>query len=257
VNWQERIRRRETPLAALIHDTAKAVRGFTLPRVRPLGRLLTAERGVRHSLWRWLRNQYAMQILASRCTRLGRGVRLDGDVPQIVGSGEIYVGDRVVIGNRQTWVVGLKVYDDARLVIGHDTTVNYQTLISCARSVTIGNHCRLAGEIKIFDNNSHPTDYRARRVNGGRMSAEDVAPVVIEDDVWIGTGSLVMKGVHIGRGAIVAAGAVVTKSVPPFSVVAGNPARVVKRLETSAAATIPRADEGPMVSREGVADGNG
>lgn len=257
MNWKERIRRRETPLAAMIHDTAKAVRGFTLPRMRWLGRLLAAERGGRHGLWRWLRNQYAMQILASRCARLGRGVRLDGDVPQIVGPGEIYVGDRVVIGNRQTWVVGLKVYDDARLVIGHDTTINYQTLISCARSVTIGNHCRLAGEIKIFDNNSHPTDYRARRVDGGRMSAEDVAPVVIEDDVWIGTGALVMKGVRIERGAIVAAGAVVTKSVPAFSVAAGNPARVVKCLEAPVAATARGVDEDRAVSREGMADGNG
>lgn len=256
MNWKERIRRRETPLAAAVYHAAKAVRGFTLPRVRVAGRVLAAERGARHSVWRWMRNQYAMQILASRCRRVGRNVRLDGDVPQILGPGEVHIGDRVSIGNRQTWVVGLKVYDDARLVIGHDTTINYQTLISCARSVTVGNHCRLAGEIKIFDNNSHPTDHRARRIDGGRMTVADVAPVVVEDDVWIGTGAIVMKGVRIGRGAIIAAGAVVTKSVPPFSVAAGNPARVVKRLTAAASAVTP-GDEEIVASREGVADDNG
>jgi acetyltransferase-like isoleucine patch superfamily enzyme len=55
--------------------------------------------------------------------------------------------------------------------------------------------------------------------------------VIIDDDAWIGAGALVLKGVHIGRGAIVAAHSVVTKDVPPFVLVAGSPARVVRKLE--------------------------
>ncbi len=53
-------------------------------------------------------------------------------------------------------------------------------------------------------------------------------PVVIEDDVWIGTRAIILPGVRVGAGSIIGAGAVVTKSVPPYSIVAGNPARVVK-----------------------------
>jgi acetyltransferase-like isoleucine patch superfamily enzyme len=69
-----------------------------------------------------------------------------------------------------------------------------------------------------------------RRANAP-LEPEDVAPVVIEEDVWIGTNCMVLKGVTIGRGAVIAAGAVVTKDVPPFTVAAGNPARVIKRIE--------------------------
>ncbi|RFA25156.1 hypothetical protein CAI21_19880 [Alkalilimnicola ehrlichii] len=62
------------------------------------------------------------------------------------------------------------------------------------------------------------------------MTERDVAPVIIEDDVWIGNNCIVLKGVRIGRGAIVGAGAVVTKDVPAYCIVGGNPARVLKRL---------------------------
>lgn len=228
----DKIRRRETPLYNFLYVTGKSVRRFTLPRLTLLGAGLRIERGLRHGAWRWLKNQYYIQILASRCTTLGRNVQLDGDVPDIFGDGEIHIGDHVSIGNQTTWVVGNKVYERSRLVIGSHTNLNYRTLISVAHSVTIGSYCRFAGEIKIFDNNSHPTDYLERRNNGGRMTEQDVAPVVIEDDVWIGNNSIILKGVHIGRGAIVAAGSIVTKDVPAHSIVAGNPARVVKRLES-------------------------
>jgi len=225
----ERIRRRETPFWDLLYRVATAVRRFTLPRLRPLGALLYAERRLRHALWEWLCNQYCAQIMGYRCQRLGRGVRWQGEVPLVLGDGEIEIGDGAVIGGQQTWVVGLKVYDRARLVIGPNTHVNYRTLISVAREVRIGANCLIAGGVQIFDNNSHPTDPLARRGNGP-MTAADVAPVIIGDDVWIGTGSIILKGVHIGDGAIVAAGSVVVRDVPPYTVVGGNPARVIKRL---------------------------
>ncbi|RFA25157.1 hypothetical protein CAI21_19885 [Alkalilimnicola ehrlichii] len=163
----DRIRRQETPFWRFLYRMAKTVRGFTVPRMAWLGYLFDAERTVRHQSWRWLVNQYYIHILAARCTRLGKHVALDGDVPLIFGDGEIDIGNHVFIGNRQTWVVGLKVYDRPKLIIGDYTVVNYGTLISVAQSVTIGRYCRLAGELKIFDNNSHPTDYLARAITAG------------------------------------------------------------------------------------------
>ena len=62
------------------------------------------------------------------------------------------------------------------------------------------------------------------------MNKSDVSPVVIEDYVWIGMNSIILKGVTIGKGAVVAAGSVVTKSVPPMTVVGGNPAEVIKKV---------------------------
>lgn len=225
----EKIRRRETPFWDWLYRCAKRARGMTLPRMRPLGALLFNERRLRRQLLMMLKNQYCAQIMAYRCARLGRNIQWQGETPMVIGDGEIEIGDNCVIGNQQTWVVGLKVFDRARLVIGDHTTINYRTLISVAQEVRIGRHCMLAGEIKIFDNNSHPTDHLARRANQP-LSAGDVAPVLIGDDVWIGAGAVIMKGVRIGEGAIVAAGAVVVDDVAPFTVVGGNPARVLKTL---------------------------
>ena len=85
-------------------------------------------------------------------------------------------------------------------------------------NVTIrgGNHsCHIIGKFM--------ADYH----NEDKLPTDDV-PVIIEDDVWVGTGVTILKGVHVGRGAIIAAGAVVTKNVPPYSIVGGVPARVLK-----------------------------
>lgn len=169
------------------------------------------------------------QMLRYRCQVHGRVV-LDGDMPLVYGPGDIVIGDGVIISNRNTWIVGLKVYPDAKLEIGDRVTLGYMNLISVAKSVRIGNDCLFAGEVKILDNNSHSLDYVQRRANAP-LEPEDVAPVVIDEDVWIGTNCMVLKGVKIGRGAVIAAGAVVTKDVPPFTVAAGNPARVIKRIE--------------------------
>jgi acetyltransferase-like isoleucine patch superfamily enzyme len=90
----------------------------------------------------------------------------------------------------------------------------------------------------IFDNLTHPLDAKARheqikqifKTGHPRDISLDERPVRICDDAWIGANAMVMRGVTIGEGGVVAAGAVVTKDVPPFSIVAGNPAVLVKEL---------------------------
>lgn len=92
--------------------------------------------------------------------------------------------------------------------------------------------------VTIVDHNSHSVEWSHRKndvldwAKGQKdWSHVKVAPVTIEDRVWIGFNAIILKGVTLGEGAIVAAGAVVTKDVPPYTVVAGNPAQVIRRLE--------------------------
>lgn len=230
-----RLRKADSPFWSRLYRLLKRLRRSNLPPLPLLGMVLNSERRLRQEALRWLRSQYCHQIMAYRCDRLGSAIRWEGDVPQIYGDGRIEIGNHATIGNRQTWVVGLKVFEGARLVIGDYTTINYQTLISVASEVRIGNYCAIAGEVRIFDNNSHSTDWVARRAHLP-LSPDEVAPVVIEDDVWIGVRAIILKGVRIGRGAVVAAGSIVTRDVPPFTLVAGVPARIVKSL--------PKAGEG-------------
>lgn len=115
--------------------------------------------------------------------------------------------------------VRLEVFRDAKLSIGNGTYLNRNTIVVAVGSVKIGIDCRIAWDVVIMDSDLHPVDE-----NDQPTVSE---PILIEDKVWIGCRSIILKGVTIGRGAIIAAGSVVTKSVPPNVIVAGVPARIV------------------------------
>ena len=118
------------------------------------------------------------------------------------------------------------VVDSGRLTIGHGTNVNgLGTRILCAESVTIGEGCTFSWDVQILD-----TDFHAITSDG--VEQPSVAPITIGNRVWIGTRAVVLKGTTVGDGAVVAAGAVVTKDVPPHAGVAGIPAKVVGRADS-------------------------
>jgi acetyltransferase-like isoleucine patch superfamily enzyme len=168
---------------------------------------------------------YREPLFRYRCARVGKRVNLEGAPPLIIGSGRIEVGDDVHIGSPCTWDVGPR----AELVIGDRVSLNYRGVISVATSVRIGDDTLIAGDVAIFDNTNHPVAPEKRLAREGVTSAE-MSPVVIGRNVWIGIHSIIMRGVTIGDNSVVAAGSVVTKSVPSNTVVAGNPAVPIKRL---------------------------
>ena len=113
------------------------------------------------------------------------------------------------------------VVDSGRLSIGPGTNVNgLGTRILVAESVTIGAGCTFSWDVQVLDN-----DFHAITLDG--VQQPSTAPIVIGDRVWVGTRAIILKGVTIGDGAVIAAGAIVTKDVPPNAVVAGIPAKVV------------------------------
>ncbi len=121
------------------------------------------------------------------------------------------------------------------ITIGSHCYICSHTRIWSAAQVTVGNRVAISDFVNIHDNDSHPLSASKRHhqlleiFSGSFFPMEDVsmAPVVIEDDVWIGFGASVLKGVRIGRGAIIGAGTLVNKDVPEFAIVVGNPARQV------------------------------
>lgn len=106
----------------------------------------------------------------------------------------------------------------ARITIGAGTYVNRRSEFHCDKRIAVGNGCAIAWDVQILDSDHHAIDGR-----------NEPADVVIDDHVWIGARAMILKGVHIGEGAIVAAGSVVTADVPARCAVAGSPAKVVRR----------------------------
>ncbi len=182
--------------------------------------------------WGWVKTVCVFdQLLRYDCSKVGRNVTFWGTYPLIENRGYIEIGDDVTFVGRNNLIVGFGVtgVKEAQLYIGSNVAIGYQCEINVGCCVRIGNNVRIATGVKIFDNNSHPIDPERRRTRQP-MSMQDVGSVVIEDDAWIATNALILKGVTIGKGAVVGAGAVVTTDVPSGTVVAGNPARVVKQI---------------------------
>ena len=117
--------------------------------------------------------------------------------------------------------VRLEIGESGTLVIGNGTYLNRNTLIVCEDRVEIGKNCKIAWDVIIMDSDLHPISDSSPIVN---------KPVRIEDDVWIGCRSIVLKGVTIGRGAVIAAGSVVTKDIPPGTIYGGSPAKLIAAL---------------------------
>ncbi|KAJ5322689.1 Maltose/galactoside acetyltransferase [Penicillium brevicompactum] len=113
--------------------------------------------------------------------------------------------------------------------VGKGTFLNFNLLVLDTCLVTIGENVLFGPNVCIYGA-THPMDPAVRR---GLKGPEGGKEVHIEDDVWIGGSVLVLAGVRIGKGSTVGAGSVVTKDVPPFHFAAGNPARVIRRIETS------------------------
>jgi acetyltransferase-like isoleucine patch superfamily enzyme len=113
----------------------------------------------------------------------------------------------------------------AKIEIGEDAGISGSSLVA-AVSVLIGARVLIGAGARIFDTDFHPLTAKNRRYESD-WTKIPAAPVVIEDDVFIGTGAIVCKGVTIGKGSIVAAGAVVVKDVPPMTIVGGNPAKPI------------------------------
>jgi acetyltransferase-like isoleucine patch superfamily enzyme len=125
----------------------------------------------------------------------------------------------------------------ARISIGDRTHVGGSTLLAAASSVDIGDDVLIAFNALIMDHNSHSLRFSDRQhdvrdwIRGTKdWSTVAMAPVKISNKAWIGVRAIVLKGVSIGEGAIVGAGSVVTKDVPPWTIVGGNPARVIRPL---------------------------
>lgn len=133
----------------------------------------------------------------------------------------IYVEDNsnVVFNNEVCFYCGcqLSVYKNATLQIGHDTYINKNSTIICRDNIEIGSDCAISQNVVIRDSDVHFIDSNINH-----------KPIKVGKHVWIGTNVIILKGVIIGDNAVIAAGSVVTKDVPKNSLVAGNPAQIIK-----------------------------
>lgn len=128
------------------------------------------------------------------------------------------------VGKRVTIYSGVWVFPGRNLILGDDVDLALDVLITTNGGVEIGDRSMIGYRTQILSQNHIIPENRERIFGAGHKREK----VVIGNDVWIGANAIVLPGVEIGEGAIVAAGSVVTKDVPPYAIVAGVPAKLIK-----------------------------
>jgi acetyltransferase-like isoleucine patch superfamily enzyme len=182
------------------------------PDISTLGLVGTIIQG----MWRIL----LARVYLRNANKVGKLVSVNGK-PIIGNLGQMFFDDEVRI-----WSVieRTKLYTgkDGKLVVGRNSRLN-GVHIDARELVEIGDTVQIGPYTIIMDSDFH--DLKDHSKDGPSK------PIYIEDDVWIATRVTILKGVRIGKGSVIAAGAIVTKDVPPYCVAAGTPARVVKKID--------------------------
>tara|TARA_B100000029_G_scaffold435252_1_gene449146 strand:- start:39234 stop:39785 length:552 start_codon:yes stop_codon:yes gene_type:complete len=132
---------------------------------------------------------------------------------------------RISIGNNTEIWSGVRFAGGAmdKIIIGDQCTIPHYTFFVAGDSIVIGNNVVFGHGVELYTSDHDPDDpYFARRD----------APIKIHDNVWIGSSAIILKGVTIGEGAVVAAGSVVTRDVEAFNIVGGNPAKLIRERGT-------------------------
>lgn len=237
-----KVRRGEGPVYSRVRNLIKALIYFNLPQprlVRPFYRALYAAHHLVHWGGRWLLGVlYREPALRARCITAGKRWRVDL-TPLIVGHPEICIGDDLSIFG----VLGItsgRIFDHPKVIIGSGVVIGHQVQIVANKEVVIEDDVKIASRVRISDTDGHPHDAESR-VQDQPPPVDEIRAVRICRRAWLGENCLIMKGVTVGEGAIIGASSVVSNDVPPYSVAAGNPARVVKDLRAQRMAPAPEA----------------
>jgi acetyltransferase-like isoleucine patch superfamily enzyme len=157
------------------------------------------------------------------------------------GKDSIRIGNEVIIIARfLTNTVGitnpgmLECIQDGKIEIGDHVGLT-SAVLSARKMIQVGKNVNIGANVRIFDHDFHSLDHKHRRKGGDDFAHVETAAVIIDDDVFIGTNAMILKGVHIGARSVIAAGSVVTlQEIPEDALVAGNPAKIIHRINHNA-----------------------
>ena len=166
--------------------------------------------------------------------RYGKNFTINGH-PYIINDGNIFVGNNVTVnsGKHLNPIGGssecvLHTFKNGKIQIGDNVGLSNCAIISMSE-IRIGDNCKIGGSVKIYDTDFHAIDYLKRR--DFKTDIPCSKKISIGDDVFIGAGSTILKGVTIGNNSIIGAGSVVSKNIPSNQIWGGNPIKFIKELE--------------------------
>ncbi len=227
INFRRFLATSDHPVARFGRGVRRGIRNLSIPAPRVVVKpMLCGFLAVRSVYYFVMRVFVCEPLFKAYCKTYGRNLRTGAFIHWVTGKGHIIIGDNVTIDGKCDFAFSPRYSDQPTLEIGSDTVVGHQCSFVVGKRIRLGHHCLIAGGVAFSDSNGHPTDPVARKA-GLPPTPEDVRPIEIGDNVWIGGHSVILPGVTIGEGSIVSTNSVVRKDVEPYSIVAGNPATKV------------------------------
>lgn len=168
--------------------------------------------------FKFFKNLLQSRFFLRKCTVVGKSPRVDNK-PYLVNNGKMIIGDFVNICSRSV-CCDLVSYPGGELIIGNNVFINFGTTINAKKKVRIGNNVKIGPYCMIHDTDFH--------IQGKDFVNPEGVPISIEEDAWLGSRVIVLKGSKIGKGAIIAAGSVVSGIIPPNAIAAGMPAKIIR-----------------------------
>ena len=168
--------------------------------------------------------------------RLGKKTTIQPSFSLLIGAENIVIGNNCSIGRNvqlTAWTHRREQTFQSEIIIGNNCSINEDSHVTAINSIRIGNNVRIGKKVLITDNAHGASLPELMDIAPNKRPLYSKGPVLIDDNVWIGEKASIMPGVHIGKGSIIGANAVVTKDVPPYSIAAGVPAIIVRRLRIS------------------------
>lgn len=198
--------------------------------------------GLLSRLNRWLHIRYNCIYCRYKNIQFGKNFQIYNNIYITGARGKIKIGDNFVFTSgdginpicRNIRGCIFTQHKSSIITIGNNVGISSSSL-RVKEKLVIGNNVNIGGNCLIIDTDSHPIDFLARRGEKtndkkDKYTIVQSAPINIEDDVWIGANTIVLKGVTIGARSVIGAGSVVTKSIPSDCIAAGNPCKVIKYL---------------------------
>ncbi len=222
------IKRGNTPFFRLLRSIAKGLMRGTLPLPRflnPLLRLLFNLQSLIVDAFRWAFTYFWREpLFRGRCESVGKHFRMSR-LPWVASHAKIYIGDDVNFFGKVDIQSG-RIFDEPRLEIHNRVDIGHLVGFLVNKEIVIEDDVNVASGVKFMDSDAHPRD-AADRIADLPPKPEEIKPIRICKNAWIGQNAFILKGVTVGEGAVVGVNSVVVTDVPPYSVAMGNPARVV------------------------------
>jgi len=225
-----KIKRGESPFYRGVRRFVKAVltSNFPLPRfLYPVVRLIFDLQSQIAEFFRWALSYFIREpLFRARCASVGKRFRLFR-LPYVMSHAEIRIGDDVNFFGKVDIMSG-RIFDNPRLIIHDRVDIGHNVGFVVNKEIVIEDDVNVASGVRFMDSDAHPKDTQDR-IADLPPKPEEIKPVRICKNAWIGQNVFILKGVTVGEGAIIGVNSVVITDIPAYSVAIGNPARVVAK----------------------------